>query len=144
MSSKKEEIINERYNKVKNQMRDSGRLIFWYDKDGKLLIVGDTKTKTRDKILKIKYNGLIYRLSITFHKGMTIGQGGHVAVHCRHFSLANGRLRKIEGNKNGVIWFEKLYLSRMGWKEHYLDTIVKKIIGGFQFSIGIYEFKNIL
>jgi hypothetical protein len=56
------------YEEIKESIKQSQRLIFWYNSNGKLLVVGPSKTLTIQQIKDYNYEGLLYRLSITFHQ----------------------------------------------------------------------------
>ncbi len=129
------------YEEIKQSIKDSKRLIFWYDSKGKLLIVDSSKSASRKKLLKTKYEGETYRLAITFHTGTHFGQGGQLAVHCRKFIIEDNKIIKVKGDSNGIIWFEKDWLkTNREWDEVLLDIIVRKLIRGFNFGIGIYVY----
>lgn len=147
------------YDEIKNSIKESGKLIYWFDSNNKLLVTDSSKTSSKKKVSKIKYNGILYRLSITFHTGKKIGQGGQLSVTCRLFYLKDNKLIKINNdsesvdlsanknnlkNKNGVIWFEKKWLERKGvWNDKWLEMIIKKLGSGFEFKIGIYLFTDL-
>lgn len=143
------------YDEIKNSIKKSGKLIYWFNSNNKLLVVDSSKSLSKKKITKIKYDGLLYRLSITFHTGTKIGQGGQLSIICRLFHLKNNKLIKIDNdgeplsdnnlkNKNGVIWFEKRWLERRGkWNDKWLEMIIKKLCSNFQFKIGIYLFTDL-
>lgn len=61
------------YEDIKNSIKESGKLIYWYTEDGKLLVVDSSKKASRKKLLKTKYEGNLYRFSITFHRGQKFG-----------------------------------------------------------------------
>ncbi len=138
-------LMTSRYEKIRQSIKDSGRLIYWYDAKGKLLVVDSSKSASRKKLLKTKYEGDLYRLALTFHKGEMLGQGGPIAVHCRTFKLEDKQIIKVPGNKNGVIWFEKDWLeTNRVWEELWLQIIIKKLTGSFKFGFGIYMFHTLL
>ena len=56
-----------KYEEIRDSIKESGRKIFWFDSKGKELVVDSSKSNSRKKILKTKYQGIVYRLSITFH-----------------------------------------------------------------------------
>jgi hypothetical protein len=129
------------YEEIRQSIKDSGRLIFWYDAKGKLLVVDSSKSASRKKLLKTKYEGETYRLAITFHTGTHFGQGGQLAVHCRKFIIEDNKIIKVKGDKNGTIWFEKDWLeTRRKWDELWLDIIINRLINNFNFGIGIYRY----
>jgi hypothetical protein len=138
------------YEKIKKYLRDSERLIYWYDSHGKLLIVDSSKSESRKKLLKKNYTGELFRLAITFHTGLVVGQGGPLAVRCRHFYINNKIIHKIpndkDSDKNGIIWFRKewLDLKRKGWSDEWLEIIIDKIKKkSFRFGLGIHHFDNL-
>jgi hypothetical protein len=129
------------YEKIRDSLKQSGKLIYWYDSKGNLLVTDDSKSSSRKKLLKTNYEGELFRLSITFHSGKKVGQGGPVAVHCRTFKLEDDTIIKIPGNKNGIIWFDKTYLeTARKWKEAWLTIIIKKLMGNHKFGYAIYRF----
>lgn len=65
--------MTSKYEKIKNAIKESGKLIYWYTEDGKLLVVDSSKKASRKKLLKTKYEGNLYRFSITFHRGQKFG-----------------------------------------------------------------------
>jgi hypothetical protein len=130
------------YEDIKNSIKESGKLIYWYTEDGRLLVVDSSKKASRKKLLKTKYEGNLYRFSITFHRGEKFGQGGELAVHCRHFKVEDGKIIKItQYNKNGTIWFRKRWLeAQRKWDDHFLERIIRGFNQGFKFGFGIYIF----
>jgi hypothetical protein len=133
--------MTSKYDNIKNSIKESGKLIYWYDANGQLLVVDSSKSSSRKKLLKTKYKGNLFRLSITFHTGDHIGQGGPLAVHCRTFKIDDSKIIKISGNKNGIVWFNKEWLeTRRVWSDNWLKIIIKKLMGGFKFGIGIEIF----
>jgi hypothetical protein len=133
-----------KYETIRDSIRESNRLIFWYDSKGKLLVVDSSKSSSRKKLLKTKYNGKLYRLSITFHTGNKLGQGGPVAVHCRTFEIDNKVITKINEKQNGIVWFGRKWLeTRRKWDEIWLDIIIEQLIEGMKFSFGIKMFDTI-
>ena len=132
------------YEKIKNKIKDSQELIYWYDMNGTIILIDSSKNESKKKIKKLKYNGLLYRLSITFHTGEKFGQGGVLSVECVVFNLENKNITKVMPSKNGNIWFDLDWLERMGWNQKYLNIIVKKLKGNHEFGIGIYKFTDLL
>ena len=132
--------MKQEYKDIKKSIKDSDRLVFWYDNNSNLLLVDKDKNISKNKIKKINYNGFLYRLNLSFHHGDKYGQGGPLAVHTMIFNKDNKELKKIASNKNGVIWFDKKWLEDMNWREKYLDIIIKKLKGSFEFKIGVYLF----
>ncbi len=130
-----------KYDKIRDGLKESGKLIYWYDSKGNLLVTDSSKSSSRKKLLKTKYSGDLYRLSITFHSGTKVGQGGPIAVHCRTFKLEDGNITKIPGYKNGIVWFDKSWLeTRRKWDDIWLKIIVDKLMGNLKFAIGIYVY----
>lgn len=138
--------IFESYNELKKYLKDSGKFIYWYSADGKLLVVDSSKKSSRKKLLKTKYQGDLFRLSMTFHTGKKFGQGGPIAINCRTFRLEDGKIIKVPGDKNGVIWFDNDFLqSRRQWKNLWLDIIIKRLKStNFKFGIGVNLFGLIM
>jgi len=132
------------YNNIKNEIKNSGKLIYWYNEDGHLILNDSKKKESKNKIKKINYNGILYRLNITFHRGDKYGQGGPLAVKCKLFNKEHKTITKIDNNKNGIIYFEKDWLERKNWNKKWLDIIVKKLNGKFEFKLGVYKFNNII
>jgi hypothetical protein len=131
-------MSNYKYEKIRDSLKESGKLIYWYDSKGKLLVTDSSKKESRKKLLKTGYEGDLYRLSITFHTGERVGQGGPIAIHCRTFKIEDGEIQKVRGYKNGIIWFEKDWLITMRkWQDVWLNIIIKKLLGNFKFGIGI-------
>ncbi len=132
------------YEKIKQSIKDSGRLIYWYDAKGKLLVVDSSKSASRKKLLKTNYEGELYRLALTFHTGNKYGQGGPIAVHCRKFNLIDKKIIKIQGKKNGIIWFNKGFLeTERIWDNSWLEIIIKKLRGNLELGFGITDFTMI-
>jgi hypothetical protein len=127
-----------KYEQIRDSIKESGRRLFWYGSNSKLLVVGPSKTITRIQIKNTKYEGLLYRLSITFHKGDKLGQGGPIAVRCAKFNLEDNTLRKIKDKQNGIIWFDKEWLeTQRKWNDNWLNLILLDLIDGFKFGFGI-------
>lgn len=133
--------MTSKYDKIRDSIKESGKLIYWYDSNGKLLVTDSSKSSSRKKLLKTKYSGDLFRLSITFHTGKKIGQGGPIAVHCRTFKIEDSKIVKISGYKNGIVWFDKKWLEvEREWDESWLSIIVKKLKGNLKFGIAITTF----
>jgi hypothetical protein len=133
------------FNELKQEIKESGNIIYWYDKNGKILLVDTNKSSSKKKINKLDYNGMLYRLVITFHSGTKYGQGGVLAVNCRTFNKeTSNKITKVKGYKNGIIWFTREWLERRGWNEKYLMIIVKKLIGSLEFKISINLFQDLI
>jgi hypothetical protein len=127
-----------KYEQIRDSIKQSGRTIFWYDSNGKLLVVDSSKNKSRKKLLQTKYKGLVYRLSITFHTGNKLGQGGPLAVRCVKFNIDNSIINKIKDEQNGIFWFDKKWLEiQRKWNEKWLNLIILKLIKGLKFGFGI-------
>jgi hypothetical protein len=127
------------YEEIRDSIRNSGKLIYWYDSNGNLLIVDSSKKSSRNKLLKTKYDGDLFRLSITFHTGTKFGQGGPLAVNCKTFKIENGKIIKVKNpDKNGIVWFRKSWLESQGkWKENWLNMIILKLRRKYNFKFGI-------
>ncbi len=118
---------------IKNEIKKSKKTVFWYNENSKEIIVGDSKSKTKNKIKSIKYTGKLFRLSISFHKGTGLTQGGPIAVKVNEYYKENDKIKKIPGWKNGYIWFNREWLEINGWKQRYLDIIIEKMLKKFEF-----------
>jgi adenylate kinase len=126
---------------IRHELKGSGKLIYLYNSNGKLLVTDSSKSSSRKKLLKSNYSGDLYRLSITFHSGKKDGQGGQIAVHCRTFNVDDGLIHKVHGNKNGIVWFDKKWLkTEKKWNEEWLKKIVKKLMGKHKFDSDTYVF----
>jgi len=132
------------YTTIKTAIKDSGKIIYWYDKNGKLLLTDNKKKVSKNKIKKLNYTGILFRLSISFHRGDIYGQGGQLAVKSVLFEKENNQVKRMASKKNGFIWFEKSWLEKKNWQEKWLDLIVKKLMGKFEFGLGVYKFVNLL
>lgn len=134
------------YNDIKNNIKESGKLIYWLNEQGDIILVDHSKNTSKNKIKKIKkLRGLLYRFTLTFHTGKKIGQGGPLAINIMLFNKDENQLLKVSGNKNGVIWFSQDYLERRGWKDEFINltyTIVSR--KNFEFKIRIYIFHQLL
>ena len=125
-------------NDIKDTINKENK-IYWFlvDKKENLLSKGNSKSETKKKVLekikkKDKYNNKqIYRLSISFHSGKKVMQGGKIGVHLETYSIINGNMKKnsIYG-KVGMIWFEDSWLEYNGWDKKYLLKIIKIIKSG--------------
>ncbi len=126
---------------IRDELKGAGKLIYLYDNKGKLLLTDTSKSSSRKKLLKTKYSGDLYRLSLTFHSGKKADQGGQIAVHCRTFNVDDGLISKVHGNKNGIVWFDKKLLkTEKKWNESWLNKIVKKLRGNHEFDSETYVF----
>ena len=127
-----------KYEQIRDSIKESGRRIFWFDSKGKLLVIDSSKSSSRKKLLKTKYEGVVYRLSITFHSGKKLGQGGPLAVRCAKFNLEDDIISKVKDKQNGIYWFDAGWLeTRRKWNETWLNIIVSKLVKGKQFGFGI-------
>lgn len=132
--------MESKYERIKNSIKESGKLIYWYSDKGKLLVTDSSKSASRKKLLKTKYEGYLYRFSITFHTGKKYMQGGPLAVNVRYFNVEDGKIKKITGEgKNGTIWFKKEWLeAKRKWQDKWLDMIILSLNEGYKFGIGLY------
>ena len=134
------------YNNIKNDIKESGKLIYWLNEKGEIIIVDNSKNTSKDKIKKMKnLKGLLYRFVLTFHTGKKPGQGGPLAINIILFNKDSDQITKISNNKHGVIWFSQDYLERRGWKDNFInltyDIVSRK---NFEFKIRIYIFHQLL
>ena len=136
------------YEDIKNKLKESKKLVYWLDEKGNILLVDSSKTKSKEKIKKVKYNGILFRFNISFHTGSKAWQGGPIAMHTTVFNKELKELSNVKNtqfdHKNGIIWFDKDYLEMKGWKENYIN-IAHKILTkkSFKFNIGIYIFSQL-
>jgi hypothetical protein len=118
------------YQTIKEELKKKD-IIYWYDKNGKLLLTGNSKSKTKEKIKKLKIEGLLYRLHITFHTGSKGWQGGPIAVNValfeKYINNVKKKLEKENFYKNGSVWFPKKFLETNRWDDEYLDLIIYKL-----------------
>jgi hypothetical protein len=127
-----------KYEEIIDSIKESGRRIFWYDSKGNELVVDSSKSNSRKKIFKTKYQGIVYRLSITFHSGNKLGQGGALAVRCAKFNVEDKTISKVKDKQNGIIWFDGEWLeTRRKWNETWLKIIATDLVKGKKFSFGI-------
>jgi hypothetical protein len=145
------------YIDIKNNIKGSGKLIYWLNEKGEIILIDKSKNISKNKIKKMKnITGLLYRLTITFHTGNKPGQGGPLAINIMLFNSLkkaytpqrgykdNNDLLKISGNKNGVIWFSLDYLERRGWKDNFINLIYDIVSRkNFEFKIKIYIFDEL-
>ena len=134
------------YNDIKNNIKESGKLIYWLNEKGEIILVDNSKNTSKDKIKKMKnLKGLLYRFVLTFHTGKKPGQGGPLAINIILFNKDSDQITKISNNKHGVIWFSQDYLERRGWKDNFInltyDIVSRK---NFEFKIRIYIFHQLL
>ena len=131
------------YSDVRAKIKETAT-IYWFNKDGNLLLTGLSKSKTKKLIKKEKYEGNLYRLSLSFHSGEKKFQGGPLAVKCVLFEKKENKVSKVTSKKNGTIWIEKKYLESSGFSKKMLDIIIDRLKGKLEFSFGIYTFRSIL
>lgn len=134
------------YNDIKKEIKESKKLIYWLNDKGDIILIGDDKNITKDKIMKDrKVSGLLYRFVLTFHTGKKPGQGGPLAINIRPYIKECGSLSNGPSNKSGIIWFDQDYLERRGWRENFI-TLTYSIITrkSFEFKIRIYVFDQLL
>jgi hypothetical protein len=131
------------YVDVRAQIKETAT-VYWYDANGNLLITGLSKRDTKKMIKKRKYEGNLYRLSLSFHSGEKKFQGGPLAVKCVLYDKKENKVSKVTSKKNGIVWIEKEYLESSGFSKKMLDIIIKKLKGKLEFSFGIYRFGSIL
>jgi len=129
---------------IKN-IKDSGKLVYWYNMKGDEILVDNNIEESDNKIKNmIIPDGYYYRLNLSFHTGMKVCQGGRVAFNCRLFKKEGRNLIENNGPKNGIIWFDNEYLERNGWREIY-PKLTFKIVNRerFEFKIRIYVFHQL-
>lgn len=132
------------YSEVRNKIKETAT-VFWYDQDGKLLLSGLSKNKTKKIMRKKKYDGKLYRLSISFHSGLKKFQAGTMAVRCNFFEKDKDNLSKIQNSKkNGILWVEKDFIETSGWDNRMMDLIIRKLKGRLEFSFGVHRFTSII
>lgn len=131
--------MESKYERIKNAIKESGKLIYWYKESGELLIVDSSKKASRKKLLNSKYEGYLYRFSFTFHTGKKYMQGGPLAVHVRHFKMEDNKILAIRDDQNGVVWFDKEWLvAQRRWDNEWFDVMIIKLNKGYKFGIGLY------
>jgi hypothetical protein len=133
------------YIDIKNDIKKSGKLCYWFDHSGNNILTGNNKNITTNQMMKLdKKEGVYYRFIITFHTGKKPGQGGPIGVKVQEWKQ-DDTFHKVHGYKNGIIWFDRNYLERMGWKDNYIDKIYEIISRkNFEFKIRIYVFHQLL
>ena len=139
-------MVKYNYNDIKNNIKDSGNLIYWLNEKGDIILVDKSKNTSKNKINKMKkLTGLLYRFTLTFHTGDKPGQGGPLAINIMLFNKDGDNLSKVFENKNGIIWFTKDYLERRGWKDNFIN-LTHSIVSrkNFEFKIRIYIFDELL
>ena len=130
------------YSEVRSKIKETAT-VFWYDQDGKLLITGLSKNKTKKQMRKKNYDGKLYRLSISFHTGKKKFQGGTMAIRCNLFEKEGKELNKLKNSKkNGILWVDKDWIESVGWDKDDMDTIIKKLKGRLEISFGIYNYES--
>ena len=134
------------YNEIKNNIKDSGKLIYWLNEKGTILLVNNKKSQAKIELKKMKHiSGLLYRFNLSFHTGYKPGQGGPIAINIRTFEKTNSTITKVPGYKNGIIWISKDYIELRGWQEKYINFVYNIINKkNFQFKIGIYILDELL
>jgi len=132
------------YLEIREKLRE-GPLVYWYDDKGKLLLKGKSKNETKKQVKKLKYDGLLIRLNITFHTGIKGHQGGPIAVRVKLFEKEGTKMsHKVDDEfeqMNGRVWFPLKFLETSGWRDRYLDLIILKLLKGklkFKFGIVMY------
>jgi hypothetical protein len=134
------------YIDIKKDIKESGKLIYWLNEKGEIILIDKSKNSSNNKIKKIKkLTGLLYRFTITFHTGKKPGQCGPLAINIILFNKDENVLSKVLDDKHGTIWFKQDYLERMEWKNNYInltyDIVSRK---NFEFKIRIYLFDKLL
>ena len=134
------------YNDIKNEIKESDKLIYWLNEKGEIILTDKSKNNSKYKILKMKkINGLLYRFTLTFHTGKKPGQGGPLAINIMLFNKEGNELLKVFNNKHGIIWFSQDYLERRGWRESFINLTYNIVSRkNFEFKIRIYIFDEIL
>ena len=55
------------YIDIKNNIKGSGKLIYWLNEKGEIILIDKSKNISKNKIKKMKnITGLLYRLTITY------------------------------------------------------------------------------
>jgi hypothetical protein len=135
------------YLEIREKLRE-GPLVYWYDDKGKLLLKGKSKNETKKQVKKLKYDGLLIRLNITFHTGIKGHQGGPIAVRVKLFEKKGNKLtHKIKGDytyMNGRVWFKLIFILTSKWRERYLDLIIYQLLKGkLKFKFGIVSYTQL-
>ena len=134
------------YEEIKNKLIESGKLIYYFkgeklktDYDSpNLLVVASSKEEGRKELLKTGYQGIVYRLSITFHTGRLLGQGGPLGVNCTKFNVEGNKIKKIKDKQTGTYWFGQRWLEiQRQFKEGWLYDIAIHLVQGRTFGFGI-------
>ena len=139
-------MVKYNYNDIKNNIKDSGKLIYWLNEKGEIILTDNSKNNSKNKIKKNKnLTGLLYRFTLTFHTGIKPGQGGPLAINIMLYNKDKNELLKVSENKNGIIWFTKDYLERRGWKDNFINLTYNIVSRkNFEFKIRIYIFDELL
>ena len=134
------------YNIIKNDIIESGKTIYWLNLNGSIILVSNNKNESKKKLKKMNnISGIIYRFNLSFHSGKKPGQGGPLALTITTYNKEENNISKVQGKKNGIIWFDKEYLELRGWLEKFINMtfiIINKKT--FEFKIGMYNFSNLL
>ena len=134
------------YEEIKNKLIDSGKLIYYFKGEKlksdnelpELLVITSSKEEGRKELLKTGYQGIVYRLSITFHTGKLLGQGGPLGVNCTKFNVEGDKIKKIKDKQTGIYWFGQKWLeSQRSFKEKWLSLISLDLVEGKTFGFGI-------
>jgi len=139
--------ILQKYLKIKKSIKE-GPLVYWYDDKGELLLKGKSKNETKKQVKKLSYEGILFRLNITFHTGKKGFQGGPIAVRVKVFEKKGNKLtHKIKGDfyqMNGKVWFLLNFILTSKWRERYLDIIILKLLEGkLKFKGGIVHYTKL-
>ncbi len=139
--------ILQKYLKIKKSIKE-GPLVYWYDEEGKLILNGKSKNETKKQVKKLKYDGILIRLNITFHTGKKGWQGGPIAVNIKIFEKKGNKLtHKIKDDfyqMNGKVWFSFNFILTSKWREKYLDLIILKLLKGkLKFKGGIVNYTQL-
>jgi len=76
---------------------------------------------------------------ITFHTGKKFYQGGPIALNLNVVAFINNKLvnlkktkedkfNLIRKNQIGIVWFDKQFIEKNGWKNKYIDNVIEKLI----------------
>jgi len=134
------------YEEIKNKLIESGKLIYYFkgeklkkdDDSPSLLVVASSKEEGRKELLKTGYQGIVYRLSITFHTGKMLGEGGPLGVKCTKFNVEGNEIKKIKDKQTGTYWFGQKWLEiQRQFKEGWLNIIAIHLVQGKTFGFGI-------
>ena len=130
-----------KYSEIKKEIKNNLDFIFWCDKKGKILVKGRETSKTLKDVSKLKYDGLLYKLYLSFHTGDKVDQGGVIAINTVEYDKDGSEIKPTKNSdKSGKFWIKKDYLERNGWKELYIKVIGKKVSSkAFKYGFGIYN-----